>query len=80
MLPSAIHLAANGYKVTVGCQADDNLAKEIPSNIGYLPLSISRGYSIGATLKTIVQLYRFFKKERIQMVNMGRKMYHYVQP
>lgn len=71
VLPSAIHLAANGYDVTVGCQADDNLAKEIPSNIKYLPLSISRGYSLGASLKTIIQLYRYFRKEKIQMVEYG---------
>ena len=71
VLPSAVCLSQNGFDVTVGCQADEQFAHELPSYIHYLPLKISRGYSIKGTVLGIWQLYRFFRKERVQMVEYG---------
>lgn len=71
ILPSAIHLAENGYDVTIGCQKDDKLAADLPANLHYLPLGIERGFSIKGTLIATWQLYRFFCKEKIQMVEYG---------
>lgn len=71
ILPSAINLAENGYEVTIGCQKDDKLAKDIPEGIHYLPLSIERGFSLKSTIKAIWQLYRFFCKNNVQMVEYG---------
>lgn len=69
IIPAAEFLSDNGYDVFVGCQADMKLA--LPKGIKYIPLSISRGYSIKNTIKTIGELYRFFKKWKIQMVEYG---------
>ena len=71
VLPSAIHLAENGYDVTIGCQKDDKLATDLPANLHYLPLNIERGFSLKGTLMATWQLYRFFRKEKIQMVEYG---------
>lgn len=71
VMPSAICLSQNGFDVTVGCQADEQFAHELPPNIHYIPLKISRGYSIKGTIVGIWQLYRFFRKVHIQMVEYG---------
>ena len=72
VLPAAEYLAENGYEVTIGCMHDDSFAKSIEGKpIKYLPLGIQRGFSLKGTIVGIRQLYRFFKKERIQMVEYG---------
>ena len=71
VLPSAINLAKNGYDVTVGCETDDKLREELPDEIRYIPLSISRGYSLSKSVVTIAELVKFFKREKIQMVEYG---------
>lgn len=71
VLPSVINLSANGYDVTVGCKKDDKLAQDLPAEIDYLPLNIERGFSIKGTLLATWQLYRFFRRQKIQMVEYG---------
>lgn len=71
VLPSVYYLSQHGFDITVGCQADEQFAKELPESIKYIPLKISRGYSIHKTVLTVFQLYRFFKREKIQMVEYG---------
>ena len=71
VLPAAVHLARNGYDVTIGCKRDDAFARSIPEGLKYLPLEIERGFSFKGTLKGIIQLYRFFRKNDIQMVEYG---------
>lgn len=71
ILPAAEFLSRKGYDVTVGCQTDEKLASELPDNIKYIPLKITRGYSVKATILTIIQLYRYFRKEKIQMLEYG---------
>ena len=72
VLPSAVHLAANGYDVTIGCMRDDKFAQSLEGrSVKYLPLNIRRGFSLKGTLVGIWQLYHFFRKERIQMVEYG---------
>ena len=71
MLPAALHLAKNGYDVTIGCARDDKFAETVPDDLTYLPLGIERGFCLKGTLVGIWQLYRFFKKNKIQMVEYG---------
>lgn len=71
MMPAALHLARNGYDVTIGCMKDETFAKSIPSELKYLPLNIERGYSLKGTFAGIWQLFVFFKKNKIQMVEYG---------
>lgn len=71
MMPAALHLAKNGFNVTIGCKRDDAFAKSIPTELTYLPLDIERGFSLKGTLIGIWQLYWFFRKNKIQMVEYG---------
>lgn len=71
MMPAALHLAKKGYDVTIGCKRDDTFAKAVPAELTYLPLDIERGFSLKGTLVGIWQLYRFFRKNKIQMVEYG---------
>lgn len=72
VLPAAEHLAANGYEVTVGCMRDDKFAQSLEGKpVKYLPLNILRGFSLKGTLAGIWQLFRFFRKQHIQMVEYG---------
>lgn len=71
VLPSAIYLAHNGYDVTIGCQRDEAFAETVPSDLEYLPLDIERGFSFKGTIVGIFQLFRFFKRRKIQMVEYG---------
>lgn len=71
VMPAALHLAHNGYDVTIGCKRDDVFAKSVPEELTYLPLDIERGFSCKGTIAGIRQLYRFFKKNKIQMVEYG---------
>ena len=71
VMPAALHLEHNGYDVTIGCKRDDAFAKSVPEELTYLPLDIERGFSLKGTITGIHQLYRFFKKNKIQMVEYG---------
>ena len=71
MMPAALHLAKNGFDVTIGCKRDELFAKYVPEELTYLPLDIERGFSLKGTLVGIWQLYRFFRKNNIQMVEYG---------
>lgn len=71
VLPAACHLANNGYDVTIGCKRDDVFASSVPNNLTYLPLDIERGFSFKGTIIGIYQLYRFFRENKIQMVEYG---------
>lgn len=71
VLPAACHLAKNGYEVTIGCKRDDVFASSVPSELTYLPLDIERGFSLKGTIVGIYQLYKFFRKNKIQMVEYG---------
>lgn len=71
MMPAVEYLSKNGYDVIVGCKEDPAYAKTMPEGVGYIGLNIERGFKLGKTLKTIVRLYKFFKKEKIQMVEYG---------
>ena len=74
VLPSLINLSKNGYQVTAGCMKDGQFANSLPKDISYLPLKIKRGYGLSciiSTLMTVCQLYMFFIRNRIQMVEYG---------
>lgn len=72
VLPSTQYLVKHGYDATVGCKRDDSLTKLLKNTeVKYLPLDIERGFSIKGTIVGIWQLYNFFRKNNIQMVEYG---------
>lgn len=71
VIPSALYLSAHGYVVTVGCCKDNDFSQNLPKNIAFLPLDIERGYSLKKTIKTIGFLYRYFRKNKTDMVEYG---------
>ena len=71
VMPAALHLAKNGYDVTIGCGRDEKFAESVPKELNYLPLDIERGFSFKSTIVGIWQLYWFFVKNKVQMVEYG---------
>ena len=71
VLPAAQHLARNGYDVTIGCKRDEKFACGVPDELTYFPLDIERGFSVKGTLLGIIQLYKYFRINDIQMVEYG---------
>lgn len=71
VLPSLYNLKSNGYDVTVSCAADEQFAQMVKDDFNYYPLDISRGFNLPKTLKNIVVLSRYFRKEKFQMIEYG---------
>lgn len=71
VLPSLRILKVNGYNITVSCLKDDTFRKEIEGEFNYFPLDIERGFNLKKTLKNVLVLYKFFKKEKFQMIEYG---------
>ncbi len=71
VLPSLMNLCKNGYNVTAGCMGDEQFVQSLPKEISYLPLKIKRGYSVIGTVAATWQLFRFFQKNKTQMVEYG---------
>ncbi|WP_062109517.1 glycosyltransferase family 4 protein [Bacillus niameyensis] len=62
------YLSHHGYVVTVVCDYDADLAKILPKNINYNPISMNRGVEGIGMIKSIWNLYRFFKSKKFDIV------------
>ena len=71
VLPSLDNLKEKGYEITVSCAEDKEFAKMMEGRFSYFPLDISRGFCLSKTLKNIYVLWRFFKKEKFDMIEYG---------
>lgn len=67
-IPQLKYLAENGFDVTVVCSFDENLKNELGNRVKYHPIDIPRGLSVFGSISAIRQLYKFFKKEKFDMV------------
>ena len=67
-IPQLKYLAENGFDVTVVCSYDKNLQNELGDKVKYHPIDIPRGLSVFGSISAIRQLYKFFKKEKFDMV------------
>ena len=71
VIPAMDCLAENGYEITLSCANDEKFKKEIENKYHFHPLDIERGFSIRKTIKTVINLYSFFKKEKFDMIEYG---------
>lgn len=71
VLPFLIELPESKYEIFIGCKDDNKIRAEMPKHIHYLPLNIERGLNLLGTVRCMIQLFRFFRKEKIQMVEYG---------
>ncbi len=71
VMPAMLHLSKNGYEITVGCKEDVTFKKTLPSDIAFIGLDIERGFKFKKTIKTIIQLFKFFRTNKIMMVEYG---------
>lgn len=55
------------YDVTVVSDFDDSFYDRIPQNLKFHPIGMERGLSFSG-FKTIIEMYRFFKKEKFDLV------------
>lgn len=67
-IPQLRYLAKNGYKVTIVCSPDDELAAQLGEDIRYIPVVIARGVSPLTLHRSTKELRELFKKERFDMV------------
>lgn len=68
LLEQLIFLADNGFEVTIVCNYDEELAKKIPTNMTYYPISMDREKTIGSTLAGFFHIYRFLRNNKFEMV------------
>ncbi|WP_078428898.1 glycosyltransferase [Alkalihalobacterium alkalinitrilicum] len=61
-------LYQNGYDITVVCDYDKKLKRELPHYIHYKPIRIRRGVDGLGALKSMYLLYQLFKKEKFDIV------------
>ncbi|KMK75029.1 glycosyltransferase [Alkalihalobacillus pseudalcaliphilus] len=61
-------LTSHGYDVTVVCDRDVSLNKDLPANIRYYPITMKRGMASFGVIHSIYALSLFFHKERFDMV------------
>lgn len=62
------YLSHHGYIVTVVCDYDADLAKILPKNINYKPIPMNRGIEGIGMIKSMWNLYRFFKSEKFDII------------
>lgn len=67
-IPQLRYLAENGYDVTVICNDDLDIRKNLGNNIHFVPVNIPRGISITGSIKAIKQLISVFKKENFDLI------------
>ncbi len=60
--------ASGELEITLVCSPDEAFAALVPETLRFVPIETTRGMSLSA-IKTIATLYRFFKKERFDMVH-----------
>ncbi len=61
-------LTNNGFDVTVICDEDEELRRELPKGIQYLSIRMKRGLAPFGALKSIYLLYQTFKEEKYDIV------------
>lgn len=71
VLPTLDRLQENGYIIHISCARDDAFGEEIRDKYVYFPLDIERGFNLRKTISNIFILYKYFKKNKFQMVEYG---------
>ena len=62
---------ARGIDVTIVCNMDEDYERELKSQYPFVhtyPIAFPRGINVGGSLKSILLLYRFFRKNKFDMV------------
>ena len=62
---------ARGIDVTIVCNMDGDYARELKSQYPFVhtyPVAFPRGIDLGGSIKSILVLYKFFRKNRFDMV------------
>ena len=71
MLPALLNLQKHGFEITVGAKYNEQEVSRFPSSFKYKALDLERGFHLWKTLKNIVVLYKFFRKEKFDMIEYG---------
>jgi len=68
VLPVVRYFAENtDWDITVVCDEDPTLYKEIPAGVHYVPVPMHRGVSVSG-IASILKLYRLFRTEKFDLV------------
>lgn len=66
-IPQLKYLSEKGMDVTVICQPDETIEKEL-NNIHFIPVNIPRGINVTQMIKAFLELYRIFKKNQYDII------------
>lgn len=68
VIPFIKYIKANtDWEITVICDTDETLIADLPEDVRYIPVSITRGISLSG-INTVLKLYRVFKNEKFDLV------------
>lgn len=71
ILPAMELFAENGYDITLSCAKNDVFKEKLDNKYSFFSLDIERGFNFKKTIKTIITLYFFFRKQKFDMIEYG---------
>ena len=71
MQPALEYYAEQGYDITVGSKYHEVEVPNFPKCFKYKELDLDRGFHLWKTIKNIFILYKFFRKEKFDMIEYG---------
>lgn len=71
MQPALLYFESQGFDITVGAKYHEVEVNNYPKTFKYKELDLDRGFHLWKTIKNIFVLYKFFKKEKFDMIEYG---------
>ena len=65
------HLAAHGFEITVGCASSEDDDAIVARGVRLKTFAFTRAITPWQDLRALVQLYRFFREERFDLVEVS---------
>lgn len=71
MQPALMYFNEHGFNITIGAKYNETEVNSFPKQFKYKELDIDRGLHLWKTIKNIRVLYKFFKKEKFDIIEYG---------
>ena len=71
MLPALLYMSENGFDITIGSKYHEKEVTGFPTEFKYKELDLDRGFHLWKTIKNIFILYKFFRKEKFDIIEYG---------
>ena len=71
MLPALLYMSEKGFDITIGSKYHEKEVAGFPAEFKYKELDLDRGFHLWKTIKNIFVLYKFFRKEKFDIIEYG---------